>query len=148
MEPWYWLNENSRAFLARGYLGEGQTAEDRIKVIAETAEKYLGQDGFAEKFVEYMSRGWISLASPVWSNFGIDKGLPISCFGSYVDDHMASILYTHAEVGMMSKNGGGCSGYFGAVRPRGSEIGNGNGHYSGSVHFMQLFETLVDVVSQ
>ena len=148
MEPWYWLNENSRAFLARGYLAEGQSAEDRIRVIAETAEQYLGRDGFADKFYDYMSRGWISLASPVWSNFGIEKGLPISCFGSYVADNMGSILYTNAEVGMMSKFGGGCSGYFGAVRPRGSAISGGNGHSSGSVHFMQLFETLVDVVSQ
>tara|TARA_B100000508_G_scaffold139799_1_gene138905 strand:+ start:4359 stop:6044 length:1686 start_codon:yes stop_codon:yes gene_type:complete len=148
MEPWYWLNENSRAFLARGYLAEGQTAEERIRVIAETAEKYLKRDGFADRFYEYMSKGWISLASPVWANFGDKKGLPISCFGSFVDDNMGSILYTNAEVGMMSKFGGGCSGYFGAVRPRGSEIGNGNGHSSGSVHFMQLFETLVDVVSQ
>jgi len=148
MEPWYWLNENSRAFLARGYLSEGQTAEDRIEVIANAAEAYLKQPGFAKKFIEYMSYGWISLASPVWSNFGIDKGLPISCFGSYVDDNMGNILYTNAEVGMMSKYGGGCSGYFGALRARGAEIGGGNGHSSGSVHFMQLFETLVDVVSQ
>lgn len=148
MEPWYWLNENSRAFLARGYLAEGQTAEERIRVIADAAEKYLGREGFADKFVDYMSKGWISLASPVWSNFGIDKGLPISCFGSYVDDNMGSILYTNAEVGMMSKFGGGCSGYFGALRERGASIGNDNGYSSGSAHFMQLFETLVVVVSQ
>ncbi len=148
MEPWYWLNENSRGFLARGYLAPGQTAEERIRVIAETAEKHLKQEGFADKFVDYMSRGWISLASPVWANFGDNKGLPISCFGSYVDDNMGSILYTNAEVGMMSKMGGGCSGYFGALRPRGTSIGHDNGNSSGSVHFMQLFETLVVVVSQ
>ena len=148
MEPWYWLNENSRAFLARGYLADGQTAEERIRVIADTAEKYLKRDGFADKFYEYMSKGWISLASPVWSNFGVERGLPISCFGSYVDDNMGSILHTNAEVGMMSKHGGGCSGFFGAVRPRGTEIAGGNGHSSGSVHFMQLFETLINVVSQ
>lgn len=147
MESWYWLNENSRGFLARGYLGEGQSAEERIRVIADTAEKYLGRKGFADKFYEYMGKGWISLASPVWSNFGIPKGLPISCFGSYVGDNMGSILYTNAEVGMMSKYGGGCSGYFGELRGRGSSISD-NGHSSGSVHFMQLFETLVDVVSQ
>ncbi|MAQ59552.1 ribonucleoside-diphosphate reductase subunit alpha [bacterium] len=148
MEPWYWLNDNSRAFLARGYLAEGQTAEERIRVIAEAAEKHLGREGFADKFVDYMSKGWISLASPVWSNFGISKGLPISCFGSYVDDNMGSILHTNAEVGMMSKYGGGCSGYFGELRPRGAAIGNDNGYSSGAVHFMQLFETLVVVVSQ
>lgn len=148
MESWYWLNENSRAFLARGYLSPNQTAEERIRVIADKAEEYLKQKGFSDKFYDYMAKGWISLASPVWSNFGIDKGLPISCFGSYVDDNMGSILQTHAEVGMMSKYGGGCSGYFGAIRPRGASIASDNGHSSGSVHFMQLFETLVDVVSQ
>ena len=148
MEPWYWLNENSRAFLARGYLAEDQTPEERIRVIADAAEKYLKRDGFSDKFYEYMSKGWISLSSPVWSNFGISKGLPISCFGSYAADNMASILHTNAEVGMMSKFGGGCSGYFGSVRGRGASISDGNGHSSGAVHFMQLFETLVDVVSQ
>ncbi|MCB9810632.1 MAG: ribonucleoside-diphosphate reductase subunit alpha [Candidatus Nomurabacteria bacterium] len=148
MESWYWLNENSRGFLARGYLAEGQTAEERIEVIAKAAEKFLKRPGFADKFVDYMSKGWISLASPVWSNFGIDKGLPISCFGSYVADNMGSILYTNAEVGMMSKFGGGCSGYFGDLRERGARISGDNGHSSGAVHFMQLFETLVDVVSQ
>ncbi len=145
--PWYWLNENSRLFLERGYLLEGQTPEERIDIIAKRAEEILKRPGFAEKFTEYMSKGWISLASPVWANFGADRGLPISCFGSYIDDSMASILLTQAEMGMMSKYGGGCSGYFGSLRSRGTEITD-NGHSSGAVHFMQLFETLVDVVSQ
>jgi len=146
-EPWYWLNENSRAFLARGYLTEGQTAEERIRVIGETAEKILKKDGFADKFVDYMSKGWISLASPVWANFGTNRGLPISCFGSYLADDMGSILFTHAEASMMSKYGGGTSGYFGTLRERGAPIGE-NGSSNGPVTFMQLFETMVDVVSQ
>ena len=148
-EEWYWLNENSRAFLARGYLAEGQTPEERVRFIGEHAEKILNKPGFADKFEKYMSKGWISLASPVWSNFGSEKGLPISCFGSYIADDMASILYTQAEVGMMSKYGGGTSTYFGALRERGAPIANAsNGYSSGSVHFMQLFDTMVDVVSQ
>ncbi len=142
-----WLNSDSKTFLERGYLKKGQSAEDRIRFIAETAEKYLGEDGFADKFYDYMSKGWISLSSPVWSNFGIDKGLPISCFGSYIEDDMASIMYTNAEIGMMSKYGGGCSAYFGDLRGRGTSIKD-NGQSSGAVHFIQLFETLVDVVSQ
>lgn len=146
-EKWSWLNDMSRQFLGRGYLAEGQTAEERIRVVAETAENILKEPGFADKFEDYMSRGWISLSSPVWSNFGTDKGLPISCFGSYVDDTMGSIMFTQGEIGMMSKYGGGCSGYLGALRGRGTEI-SGNGHSSGAVHFMQLFETLTDVVSQ
>lgn len=146
-EPWYWLNEHSRAFLARGYLGEGQTAEERIRFIGDYAEKILKKKGFSDKFYEYMSKGWISLASPVWANFGLDRGLPISCFGSYLPDDMAGIVYTHAEASMMSKYGGGTSGYFGALRGRGAPIGD-NGFSNGPVTFMQLFEKMVDVVSQ
>ncbi len=142
-----WLNENSRKFLEGGYLLPGVTPEARIREIADHAEKLLDKPGFADKFYDYMSQGFYSLASPVWSNFGHKRGLPISCFGSYIADDMGSILYTQAEVGMMSKLGGGCSGYFGALRGRGSEIKN-NGTSSGSVHFMQLFESLIDVVSQ
>lgn len=145
-EPWYWLNENSRSFLDRGYL-EGQKPEDRVRAVGERAEAILGEKGFADKFVDYMSRGWISLSTPVWANFGAKRGLPISCFGSYLPDHMSGILYTQAEAGMMSKYGGGTSGYFGALRARGKSIRDG-GSSSGPVHFMQLFEAIIDVVSQ
>ncbi|PID83548.1 ribonucleoside-diphosphate reductase subunit alpha [Candidatus Campbellbacteria bacterium] len=143
----YWLNENSREFLKRGYLNEGETAESRIRDIAEAAEKILGKKGFADKFYSYMEKGYYSLSTPVWANFGKKRGLPISCFGSSIEDNMGDILYTQAEVGMMSKMGGGTSGYFGHLRPRGAEIKD-NGVSSGSVHFMQLFQTAVDVVSQ
>ena len=78
----YWLNKNSRQFLSRGYLTKDETAESRIEDIAKTAEKTLNYEGFAEKFIDYMHRGFYSLSSPVWSNFGRERGLPISCFGS------------------------------------------------------------------
>ena len=142
-----WLNENSRLFLSRGYLTEGVTPEERVRFIADKAEEILGIEGFADKFYGYMDKGYFSLSSPVWSNFGISKGLPISCFGSYLQDNMGGILYTQAEVGMMSKFGGGTSGYFGDLRHRGAPITD-NGESSGSVHFMKLFETIIDVVSQ
>ncbi len=142
-----WLTEHSRQFLASGYLSEGETPEKRIKAIADNAEKILNIPGFSEKFFYYMSEGFYSLASPVWSNFGKERGLPISCFGSNVDDDMGNILYTQSEVGMMSKLGGGTSGYFGHIRHRGAEVKD-NGVASGAVHIMQLFESMVDVVSQ
>ncbi len=143
----YWLNENSRKFLAKDYLMNGQSPEDRIRDIATIAEKYLNKPGFADKFYDYMSRGFYSLATPVWTNYGLTRGLPISCFSSYIADDMSRILYTHAEVGMMTKYGGGTAGHFADVRPRGSII-DGNGHSSGAVHFMELFENLINVVSQ
>ena len=158
MEKFYWLNEDSRTFLSRGYLSKDETAEERIRTIADKAEWYLKDmartentkkryDGFADKFYEYMSRGYYSLASPVWANYGKKRGLPVSCFGSFIDDNMESILYGVAENGMLMKNGGGCSGYFGAVRHRGAPISD-QGESSGSVHFMQMYDTLASVVSQ
>ena len=142
-----WLNEDSRTFLSRGYLGENQQAEDRILEIAQTAERILNIEGFASKFYEYMSRGYYSLSSPVWSNFGNNRGLPISCNGVYVGDTISSILQKNAEVGMQTKHGAGTSGYFGDIRPRGSKIKTG-GTADGPVHFMELFETNTDVISQ
>ena len=142
-----WLNENSRTFLERGYLLPGVSAEERIREIADNAERILNKPGFSDKFYDYMSKGYYSLSSPVWANFGHERGLPISCFGSYLADDMGSILHTQAEVGMMSKMGGGSSAYFGDLRHRGAPIKN-NGQSSGSVHFMELFETLIGVVSQ
>jgi ribonucleoside-diphosphate reductase alpha chain len=142
-----WLTDHSRSFLASGYVPEGSEAEDRIREIANRAEEILGIKGFSDKFYNYMEKGFFSLSSPVWSNFGKERGLPISCFGSNISDDMGNILYTQSEVGMMSKLGGGTSGYFGHLRPRGASVKN-NGEASGSVHIMQLFETMVDVVSQ
>ena len=142
-----WLTQHSRDFLSAGYISGDIPAEQRIREIADNAEKILKIRGFSDKFFHYMSEGFFSLASPVWSNFGKKRGLPVSCFGSNVADDMGNILYTQSEVGMMSKLGGGTSGYFGHIRHRGSAVKN-NGEASGSVHIMQLFETMVDVVSQ
>lgn len=147
MKKWYWVNDKSVKFLERGYLSEGQTPQQRVRVIAETAEKILGISGFANKFEDYVSRGWYSLASPVWSNFGNEKGLPISCNGSFIDDDMASILGKASEVGMMTKYGAGTSAYFGKLRHRGSGISKG-GKASGPVHYMELYDSTTNIVSQ
>lgn len=176
MSNFEWLNDEARTFLNRGYLVGDITAEERVKEIAETAQRILVDEWkdsfwderveaimkgeefelpdppeaigtFAERFYDYMSKGYYSLASPVWSNFGMDRGLPISCFGSYIGDSLDQIMYTHAEVGMMTKVGGGTSGYFGDIRPRGSEISK-NGKSNGTFPFATLFDQLMTVVSQ
>ena len=142
---YYWLNEDSRTFLSRGYITE--SPEQRIKDIAIKAEKYLNIKGFAEKFEDYMSRGFYSLSTPVWINFGKQKGLPISCYGSNIDDNLDSILNAGREIGMMSKYGGGTSAYLGNIRPRGSEISTG-GHADGPIHYARMYDTVVDVCKQ
>ena len=147
MNKYYWLNEKSRDFLAKDYLKKDQTAEERIKEICDNAEKILNKKGFSEKLEDYISRGWISLSTPIWVNFGNARGLPISCNGSYVDDTMEGILEKSAEVGMMTKYGAGTSAYFGDLRHRGSPISVG-GTSAGSVHFMELFQSVSEIISQ
>jgi len=146
-QPFEWINNESITFLQRGYLSEGEEPLQRIRTIADHAEKLLGIEGFADKFYNYMGMGWYSLSSPVWANFGKKRGLPVSCFGSNIADNIESILFTQAEVGEMSKMGGGTSGYFGNIRGRGAEITD-NGHAPGAVHFMNLFQSVVDNISQ
>ena len=141
----YWLNEDSRTFLSRGYITE--SPEQRIKDVANTAEKYLKIEGFAKKFEDYMTRGFYSLSTPVWINFGKDKGLPVSCYGSNVDDTLDSILNGSREVGMMSKYGGGTSAFLGNIRARGTAISTG-GSADGPVHYARLYDTTVDVCKQ
>jgi len=142
-----WLNEDSRTFLSRGYLEEGVSAEDRISEIALAAEKILNKPGFAKKFNKYMLAGYYSLSSPVWSNFGANRGLPISCNGVKVDDSIEEILQKVSEVGVQTKLGAGTSGYFGDLRPRGTSI-RGGGKADGPVHYMRLYDTSTDVISQ
>lgn len=147
MQKYKWLNKDSRKFLERDYLLEGETPEQRIRDIAERAEQLLGVSGFADKFEDYMSRGFYSLSTPIWTNFGRKRGLPISCFGSYIPDDIIKILQKIGEVGAMSAGGGGTSAYFGDVRPRGSKISS-NGTSTGVHHQLTVFESLTNYVSQ
>lgn len=144
-EKYYWLNDESRMFLSRGYITE--SPEQRIKDMGNKAEGYLKIEGWAEKFEDYMSRGFYSLSTPVWINFGKKKGLPISCYGSNIDDSLDSILNAGREIGMMSKYGGGTSAYLGNIRSRGSDITTG-GKADGPTHYARLYDTTIDVCKQ
>jgi ribonucleoside-diphosphate reductase alpha chain len=147
-DKFYWLNEDSRTFLSRGYLKEGEVAEDRLREISEASESILGEEGFADKFYDYLSRGFYSLSTPVLCNFGKPNNTGVSCFSSYIPDSTDEILRKVGEVGIMSKWGGGTSGYFGDVRPRGSKIVTGGGETDGPIRFMEIFDKVTDVISQ
>lgn len=146
-EDFYWLNEESKTFLSRGYIPDGMTVQQRYRQIADAAENILKIPGFADKFYSYLAKGYYSLSSPVIANFGLKRALPISCYGSYITDDLNGIFDTVSEVAMMNKLGGGTSGYFGAIRARGSEITAG-GKSNGSFSFLQIFDKVVSVVNQ
>ena len=146
MSDYVWFNEFSENFMKEDYL-QGKTIDERVSEIALNMEVILDNPGIGDKFKEYMKKGWYSLSTPMWTNFGNHRGLPISCFGSYIEDTLSSIFSTASEVAMMTKAGGGTSATFSNLRHRGAPItGNGNG--SGAVHFMQLFDSTVNLVSQ
>ena len=143
----YWVTPETRTFMERGYLDEGQSVEERVREIAERAEEILQMEGFADEFEHCMSKGWFSLSTPVWVNFGKEKGLPISCYGTTLQDDVIDILRGNAEIGAMSKVGGGTATYFGELRPRGAKISTG-GETNGAVSMMELFNTTTNVISQ
>lgn len=146
------LNTVSLKTLSRGYLGDGIAPENlkseaiaRFESLVDTAEKDLGRE--LPMLRQGMRRGWVSPASPVISNYGLERGLPISCNGSFMADDMDSILFKNAEIGMMTKEGAGTSVYVGQLRPFGSGI-SGGGHSEGPVHFLRLPQEQIMVVSQ
>lgn len=143
----WWLNEESEQMLNRGYLLKGETVEGAIDRITSAAAKRLYKPELKEAFKEMITKGWISFSSPVWANMGTQRGLPISCFNVHVPDSIEGITHKMGEVIMQTKIGGGTSGYFGELRHRGTAVTD-NGKSSGSVSFMKLFDTAMDVVSQ
>ena len=146
-EKYWWLTDESKQMLERGYLLPNQTVDEKLNSICKYAASfYKDEEGLKEKFLEIFERGWCSLSSPIWANFGEDRGLPISCFNTYIPDSMDGIYGALHEVAMETKLGGGTSGYF-KLRSIGSPI-KGGGISSGLMSFVELFDTTTKVVSQ
>ena len=146
-EKYWWLTDESKQMLERGYLLPNQTVDEKLNSICKYAASfYKDEEGLKEKFLELFERGWCSLSSPIWANFGEDRGLPISCFNTYIPDSMDGIYGALHEVAMETKLGGGTSGYF-KLRSIGSPI-KGGGISSGLMSFVELFDTTTKVVSQ
>lgn len=143
----WWKNSESEQILNRGYLLKGETVEGAIDRITTAAAKRLYKPELKESFQEMIERGWMSLSSPIWANMGTERGLPISCFNVHIPDGIEGITHKLGEVIMQTKIGGGTSGYFGALRERGSAVTD-NGKSSGAVSFMKLFDTAMDTISQ
>lgn len=144
-----WLNEESMKFLRGGYLLPDETVDDRVNSMVEYAFRRFGQHDEADRFISYMKRGFYSISSPVWANFGrkhLDAS-GISCFGSYVEDTRKSLLFTNAEIGYMSSIGGGSSANMSAVRGRG-ELIRGVDKSEGSVHFMENLQSTIETFKQ
>jgi len=143
----FWLSDEGLKTLQRGYLLPGETPRDLYARIAYTGAKYLNRPELQQDFFDILFKGFLGLATPVASNFGTTRGLPISCFTSHISDSIPSIYSHLKEVAMMSKNGGGVGVYLGDIRPSGAPI-KGGGVSTGIVPVAQQYDKCAGYVSQ
>ena len=127
-----------------GYLQEGETPKQAYQRLAQTASKYLNRPDLYQEFFDLFWKGWLIPSSPVMSNFGTKKGLPISCFSGRIGDDMYEINRKCAEMSILSKNGGGTAYDFSAIRPMGSPINGGaNGTSDGIIPFVHAYDSWI-----
>lgn len=145
--PYWWVSDDVRKFMSRGYLTNGIDIESRVKYVGKHVKSITGIEGIDDRVEEAVSKGWMSLSTPIWSNFGLERGLPISCFGSMCADSMESIVDTWGEISIQTKYGGGTAIYGGNLRGRGSSIKD-NGKSGGFCEFAKVYESIIQVVNQ
>lgn len=145
--PDWWTTGGWQLFKNK-YLYQADTPYDQYMRIARTLAVHTKDpERWTEKFFDIMWKGWLSPSTPVLANTGTQRGLPVSCAGSYIDDSVHGIYYNKLEVAMLTKYGFGTSSYLGDVRPRGSEI-FGGGKSSGILPIIEGFQKDMEYISQ
>ena len=147
-ENWQWLNEESVKFLNNGYIPKNVDIKKHFLALGTKAEQILNKPGFADKFNNYLAKGYYLLPTPTITNFLSKKDATVSCFGSVFPDSIQGIMETNSEIGIMSQIGGGTSGTLHKLRPRGTPVGDGQFFTSGGPSFMPILQATVGAVSQ
>jgi ribonucleoside-diphosphate reductase alpha chain len=130
-----------------GYLLNGETPKDAYWRVASTVARRLYKPELIETFFDYIWKGWLNLASPVLSNTGTDRGLPISCFGIDVGDSIGEIGGKNLEMMLLAKHGGGVGIGINMIRPAGTKI-TGNGTSDGVVPFCKIYDSTILATNQ
>ena len=133
--------------ISKGYLLPGETPRKAYRRVANAVADRLGKPELANKFFKYIWNGWIGLASPVLSNTGTDRGLPISCFGIDTPDSVRGIGLTNAELMRLTSYGGGVGISLSRIRPRGTNI-RGNGKSEGVVPWAKIYDSTIIATNQ
>lgn len=133
--------------ISKGYLLKGETPKDAYWRVCTTVARRLGKPELASKFFDYVWKGWLNLATPVLSNTGTERGLPISCFGIDVADSIHDIGSKNLEMMLLAKHGGGVGIGINQIRPAGSII-KGNGTSDGVVPFCKIYDSTILATSQ
>lgn len=133
--------------ISKGYLLQGETPKDAYWRVSAAVARRLGKPHLASKFFDYIWRGWLNLATPVLSNTGTDRGLPISCFGIDVGDSIQEIGTKNLEMMLLAKHGGGVGIGINQIRSAGSRITQ-NGTSDGVVPFTKIYDSTILATSQ
>lgn len=144
--PEYFDND-SLATISKGYLLPGETPKKAYRRVAQAAAMRLNRPDLENKFFKIIWNGWLGLASPVLSNMGTDRGLPISCFGIDTPDSIRGIGLTNAELMKLTSVGGGVGISLSRIRPRGTEI-KGNGKSEGVVPWAKIYDSTIIATNQ
>lgn len=142
-----WMTEAGRQTLDGGYLLDGETPENMYARVSTAAANQIGKGSLWSLFYEAMRKNWLCPASPVLSNMGTTRGLPISCFGLSVPDSVDGIFKVPHEMAMMSKYGGGVGIGLSHIRARGSRIATG-AVSEGIVPWSKVYDSTIVAVSQ
>ncbi|RYY92754.1 MAG: ribonucleotide-diphosphate reductase subunit alpha, partial [Alphaproteobacteria bacterium] len=121
--------------------------ESYQQMFARVATAYSDDVEHAQRIYDYISKLWFMPATPVLSNGGADRGLPISCFLNGVSDSLDGIVETWTENVWLASNGGGIGTYWGEVRSIGEKVGQ-NGQTSGIIPFIRVMDSLTLAISQ
>ena len=133
--------------ISKGYLLKGETPKDAYWRVCTTVARRLGKPEMASKFFDYIWKGWLNLATPVLSNTGTERGLPISCFGIDVADSIFDIGTKNLELMLLAKHGGGVGVGINQIRQAGTIIKN-NGTSDGVVPFCKIYDSTILATSQ
>ena len=133
--------------ISGGYLFNGETPREAYQRVAKTVAQRLRKPEMADTFFDYIWKGWLCLASPVLSNTGTERGLPISCFGIDVADSILDIGTKNLEMMLLAKHGGGVGIGINQIRPSGAEI-TMNGTSDGVVPFCKLYDSSILATNQ
>ena len=133
--------------ISKGYLLPGEKPKDAYWRVATRIAQRLNKPQLATKFFDYIWKGWLNLATPVLSNTGTDRGLPISCFGIDVGDSIYEIGKKNLELMLLAKHGGGVGICINQIRPAGSII-TMNGTSDGVVPFAKIYDSTILATNQ
>jgi ribonucleoside-diphosphate reductase alpha chain len=140
-------NEVYKKTIGGQYLLPGESPADAYMRVCKTVAMRLGRPELTETFYKYVWQGWLCLASPVLSNTGTERGLPISCFGIDVGDSIYEIGNKNLEMMLLAKHGGGVGVGMNMIRPAGAKI-TGNGTSDGVVPFCKVYDSTILATNQ